>query len=58
MIEVIENLFIGSQIDYENKVKFQLNWYVIQACKEAYHREALGYSGRAVSNTHPEYLIA
>lgn len=22
------------------------------------HREALGYSGRAASNTHPEYLIA
>ena len=36
MIEVIENLFIGSQLDYENEVKFQLNWYVIQACKEPY----------------------
>lgn len=58
MIEVIENLLIGSQLDYENNVKFQLNWYVIQACKEPYHREALGYSGRAFSSTHPEYLIA
>jgi len=58
MIEIIPNLYIGSQDDYELNVKFLPDWYVIHACKEPYHRQALGYSGRAVANTHPEYLIA
>jgi predicted protein tyrosine phosphatase len=39
-------------------VKFQPSWFVIHACKEPYHRQALGYTGRAVANTHLEYLIA
>ncbi len=58
MIEITKNLYIGSQDDYESNVKFQPNWFVIHACKEPYHRQALGYTGRAVVNTHPEYLIA
>lgn len=58
MKEITRNLFIGSQDDYELNVKFLPDWYVIHACKEPYHRQALGYSGRAVANTHPEYLIA
>ena len=49
MIEIMHNLFIGSQSDYENIVKYESGWYVIHACKEPYHRQALGYSGRAVS---------
>ncbi|MFA6702829.1 MAG: dual specificity protein phosphatase family protein [Dysgonamonadaceae bacterium] len=58
MIEITKNLYIGSQDDYELNVKFQANWVVIHACKEPYHRQALGYTGRAVANTHPEYLVA
>ena len=58
MKEITDNLFIGSQEDYELNVKFQPDWFVIHACKEPYHRQALGYTGRAVANTHPEYLIA
>ena len=58
MIEIMHNLFIGSQSDYENIVKYESGWYVIHACKEPYHRQALGYSGRAVSKDHPEYLMA
>ena len=58
MKEITNNLFIGSQEDYELNVKFQPDWFVIHACKEPYHRQALGYTGRAVANTHPEYLIA
>lgn len=58
MIEVAENLYIGSQDDYESNVKFQTDWFVIHACKEPYHRQTLGYTGRAVANTHPEYLLA
>jgi len=58
MKEITKNLFIGSQEDYENDVKHKEGWFVIHACKEPYHRQALGYTGRAVSKSHPEYLIA
>ncbi len=58
MKEIVKNLFIGSQDDYELQVKSQNNWFVIHACKEPYHRQALGYTGRAASKDHPEYLIA
>ena len=57
MKEIYPNLHIGSQEDYESIVKFQDDWFVIHACKEPYHRQALGYSGRSVSKDHPEYLI-
>lgn len=58
MFEVHPNLFVGSQVDYETDPFAFGEWAVIHACKEPYHRQALGYSGRAVSKTHPEYLIA
>ena len=57
MREVTKNLFVGSEID-EASIRRQPGWYVIHACKEPYHRDALGYSGRAAPKTHPEYLIA
>lgn len=58
MKEIYPNLHIGSQDDYENIVKHQEGWFVIHACKEPYHRQALGYTGRSVPKEHPEYLIA
>jgi len=58
MIKIIENLYIGNANDYEQFVKNKENWSVVHACKEPYHRRALGYSGRSVSSSHPEYLIA
>lgn len=59
MIEIVKNLYIGSQEDYENNVKYSLDdWFIIHACKEPYHRKALRYTGRAASQDHPEYLIA
>jgi predicted protein tyrosine phosphatase len=58
MIEIYPNLHIGNQDDYELNVARQSGWAVVHACKEPYHRQALGYTGRAVSKTHPEYLIA
>ena len=58
MIEVYPNLFIGSQEDYENNVKFKFGWYVVHACKEPYHRQLLGYAGRGAPKGHPEYLFA
>jgi hypothetical protein len=57
MIEVLSNLFIGSQAD-EVGIRGQSGWFVVHACKEPYHRQVLGYSGRGASKDHPEYLIA
>jgi predicted protein tyrosine phosphatase len=58
MIEVYPNLFVGNQDDYECGVKGTPEWAVVHACKEPYHRQALGYTGRSISKDHPEYLIA
>jgi len=58
MIEITKNLFIGNQDDYEREVRYNNNWFIIHACKEPYHRQALQYTGRAAPKTHPEYLIA
>lgn len=58
MVEILQNIFIGNQDDYEQNVRFQKNWAVVHACKEPYHRQALGYSGRGADKNHPEYLIA
>ncbi len=58
MIEVYSRLFIGNEIDYESNVKRENGWAIVHACKEPYHRSAVGYSGRACAKTHPEYLLA
>lgn len=57
MIEVCANLHVGSEGD-EQRMRGQAGWFFIHACKEPYHRQALGYTGRAAAKTHPEYLIA
>ena len=57
MIEVMPNLFVGDQSD-EAQIRGQSGWFVIHACKEPYHRQALGYFGQGAPKTHPEYLIA
>lgn len=58
MIEIHPNLYIGDENDYESQVRHQPGWCIVHACKEPYHRQALGYSGKAATKTHPEYLIA
>jgi hypothetical protein len=58
MIEIYDKIYVGTQLDYENLVKGKSDWAIVHACKEPYHRQALGYTGRAVSKNHPEYLIA
>lgn len=58
MKEIFPNLFVGSEEDY-NRIKNDLKgWYIIHACKEPFHRRALGYKGRGAQKDHPEYLIA
>lgn len=57
MLEVASGFFVGDEAD-ERRVRGEPGWFFIHACKEPYHRQALGYSGRAASKDHPEYLIA
>jgi hypothetical protein len=57
MIEVYPHLWVGDEYDYRENGD-QRGWYVVQACKEPFHREALGYTGRAAPKDHPEYLFA
>jgi len=58
MIEIASNLYVGNEADYEMVVKRQEGWAIVHACKEPYHRQAVGYTGRACSKDHPEYLLA
>jgi len=58
MIEVYPNLFIGTKNDYETLVSGQPGWAIVHACKEPYHRKAVGYRLWNAPKTHPEYLIA
>lgn len=58
MIEIITNLFIGNQSDYENYVMGNKGWFTVHACKEPYHRKALGYTGKGAPKWHQEYLVA
>jgi hypothetical protein len=59
MIEIYPSFFVGHQGDYEYEVKGRRGWAVVHACKEPYHRQLLGYSGRgAPKKDHPEYLFA
>lgn len=58
MIEIFPNLYIGNQDDYELNAELLQGWMVVHACKDPYHRMALGYSGRGAPKDHPEYYIA
>ena len=57
MIEVFSNLFVGNEADART-VLHTSGWYVVHACKEPFHRQALGSTGRGAPKDHPEYLIA
>ena len=58
MLEVYPNLFVGSMVDYETIVSSQSGWAIVHACKEPYHRRAVGYWLWGVPKSHPECLIA
>lgn len=58
MIEVYPNLFIGTRNDYETLVLGRPGWAIVHACKEPYHRKAVGYRLWNAPRKHPEYLIA
>ena len=58
MKKIHSRVFVGNQDDFEDDVIRRTNWYVVHACKEPYHRDLLGYSGRGAPKNHPEYLYA
>ena len=58
MIEIFPNLWIGTEKDFESDVKGKPDWETVHACKEPYHRQLLGYTGRGAPKDHPEYLFA
>ena len=67
-VQVFPGLFVGTQSDYESGLHLSTNdgrwgrqileWAFIHAAKEPYHREFLGYTGRAAPKDDPEYLFA
>lgn len=56
MREVYKNLFVGNENDVE--MALDNNFAICHACKEPFHRNLLGYTGRGAPKEHPEYLWA
>ena len=55
-VKIVEGLYCGDAEYWEaHKDEFD---YVVHACKEPYHRMALGYKGRGAPKDSKEYLIA
>jgi len=61
MREVYKNLFCGNQneqlISY-NSDPLKEEWAIVHACKEPFHRQFVGYTGRGCPKDNPEYLWA
>lgn len=55
MKEIIEGLFVGSENDVGEVEIRELA--IVHACKEPFHRQLLGYTGRGAPKDHPEYLF-
>jgi hypothetical protein len=58
MIEVYSGLFIGSQFDFQYCEAKKIPLAIVQACKDPYHRRALGYKSITPPRSHPEYYFA
>ena len=62
MIEIYPNVFVGDQHDFDG-AKMPMgteidDWYVLHCCKDPYHRQFVGYTGRGCPKDSPEYLFA
>lgn len=55
MQEIVFNFHVGNCEDYE-KIKNEKGWFFVAACKEPYHRQALGYKTKGAPKDNPEYL--
>jgi len=59
MKHIIGNVYVGEDEDAELILKSTNDeWAIVHACKEKWHRELLGYTGRGAPKDHPEYLFA
>lgn len=64
MIEVYPGLYVGSDADFQpladpnSPTGVLAHWAVVHACKEPYHRQAVGYTQRGCPKDNPEYLYA
>ena len=64
--EVYTNLYCGDESVFRNEnIVFSPTafwedggWAVVHACKEPYHRNFVGYTGRGAPKDHPQYLWA
>ena len=57
MIEVAPNLFVGPLADFE-ALPDQSEYRVVFGCKDPSHRQAVGYTTKALPRDYPEYLWA
>lgn len=59
MINVFGRLHIGTCEDYENNKAIMQgeDWFIVAACKEPYHRAALGYKSKGAPKDSHEYLL-
>ena len=58
MTEVYPCLHVGWRYAYELSVCHLDGWFVVHACKEPYHRDAVGYETEDPPPDHPERLVA
>jgi len=58
MKEIITNLYVGNQEDFETGIFIPSEWSHLLAAKEPWHRSALSYTTRAAAKDDPEYLMA
>ena len=59
MKSIMNNIYVGKDEDAELILKDDNSeWAIVHACKEKWHRELLGYTGRGAPKDHPEYLFA
>ena len=55
MIEIFNNVFVGSEQDYYT-IQNELNWAILHCCKNPFHCQFVGYRG-SLSPKHPDYAI-
>ena len=58
MEHVTDLIYVGCEADIEEFQELHPDGMILHACKEPFHRQALGYTGRGAPKDHPEYLTA
>lgn len=58
MIEITRGIFVGNDEDAKYGWRKEENWAFVHACKEPWHRQFVGYQGRAAPKDSDEYYYA